>query len=129
MEARKLAAAQVVKQREDGIRAQAIGEGRKLERTEILHSIGKQHLSELSQVYKLEQERDARPTRTEYARHGIARLFQGALIGGLLVGATMVTFNLYAFDRMADTIARTTRQDVMTGAIVQAAQGREEPRR
>ena len=89
-DAQKEAARAAIKAREDGIRANAIKQGRVLERADLLQALGKQTLEEASQTAQLRAERDARPTMEQYGRHGMARLYQGVAIGAAFGAALTV---------------------------------------
>jgi len=120
------AARAAIKQREDGIRAQAIGEGRKLERADILKTVGAATIEEISLLEQVRFEHaaqlqayEARWEREE-AKHGRHRFWQGITLGSIIAGLGWGAFQLYTFNAISETIAQTTRQDVMTGAIVRA---------
>src|SRR5690606_23005811 len=75
-------------QREQGIRAQAVKQGRELERAEILRALGVQRLEDASTSAQLRAERDARPTAAEEIKHAKAARREG-IIMGVILGAIL----------------------------------------
>ena len=118
-QADKLAQAkQAQKQREDGIRAAAIKQGRSLERAEIFATLGAQTVEEASQLAQIRAERDARPTQAEELKHGRHRFYQGAVVG-IVAGALLACVAIFTMQRVIwDTAARSFREQAMTGAIL-----------
>lgn len=115
----KLAQAKLAqKQREDGIRAAAIKQGRQLERQELLQALGVQKLEDASELAQIRAERDARPTRAEELKHGRHRFYQGA-VAGIVAGALLACIAIFTMQSVIwDTAARSFREQAMTGAIL-----------
>ena len=115
----KLAQAKLAqKQREDGIRAAAIKQGRQLERQELLQALGVQKLEDASELAHIRAERDARPTQAEELKHGRHRFYQGAVVG-IVAGALLACVAIFTMQRVIwDTAARSFREQAMTGAIL-----------
>lgn len=122
-QAERIAAAkQAQSNREQGIKAQAIGEGRKLERTDILKALGAQTLKDASWVEILVKERDARPTREEERKHVRGALGWGMLWGAVM-GAALATIALFAMQgAIWDAAVRSFSQQAMTGAIIRSGE-------
>lgn len=109
-------------QREQGIRAQAIKQGREAERNDILKALGVQRIEDASTSAQLRAERDARPTRDEELKHGRHRFYQGGLLG-VCIGAMLASALIFAMQGMIwDTAARNFREQAMTGAILRAGE-------
>ena len=115
-----------IKAREDGIRAQAIRQGREAERKEILQALGVQRLEEASQLAQLREERDARVTLQEEAKHGKAAYWRGFTIGGVIIGSIVGTaLALYAaaiINPAFDAAGRIRAQSDITDALVRSQQ-------
>lgn len=113
------------KAREDGIRAQAIKQGRQLERAEVLQALGVQRIEDASDLERVCAERDARPTVSEERKHGRHRFYQGAVVG-IVAGALLACMAIFTMQRVIwDTAARSFREQAMTGALLSTQQ---EPR-
>ena len=56
----------------------------------------------------------------EERKYGAGKFYLGLAVGIVTAGLGWGAFQLYTFNAISDTIAQTTRQDVMTGAIVRA---------
>lgn len=94
-------------QREAGIRAQAYGEGRKAERSDIFKAAGAKTLEDLSMLSKVTEQHKAemeRHTRTVGKAAHRDGLFHGVLIGSALV----VTLALGAFVILKETVILNT---------------------
>lgn len=117
-DAQRLEALARVKQREDGIRAAAIKQGRQLERQELFQALGAQSLADASHLNQIRAERDARPTRAEELKHGRHRFYQGA-VAGIVAGALLACIAIFTMQSVIwDTAARSFREQAMTGAIL-----------
>lgn len=106
------------KAREDGIRAQAIKQGRQLERAEVLQALGVQRIEDASDLERVCAERDARPTVSEERKHGRHRFWQGATVGvitGMIAASLLI---LFMQGLIWDTAARSFREQAMTGALL-----------
>lgn len=109
-----------IKAREDGIRANAIRQGREAERRELMEALGAQTLADASQVAQIRKERDARPTHAEEAKHGRFRFYQGGFLGliiGMSIAAIIASLLLQESFRQA---ANYGREMTMTGALTQS---------
>ena len=119
---RLVRAKQVQSAREQGIRAQAVKEGRQAREREILATLGTQTLQDASQLTQLRQERDARPTAQEEAKHGRHRFYQGATLG-LIIGAALGCLAIFSMQGVIwDTATQAFREQAMTGAILSAGE-------
>lgn len=125
-----------LKQHDDAIKANAIKQGRALERAEqekAIAALKAAHATELAvltanhtgeiagmrQAHEVELARTARRERA-VGHHRAAWVYGiPSLIVGLLSG---VGLTYWAADRAADTLARNFREQAMTGAIIQATQ-------
>jgi hypothetical protein len=117
-EATRAAALAKVKAREDGIRAQAIRQGREAERKDMLQALGIQRIEEASQLAQLRAERDARPTAGEEAKHGRHQRWLGFAIG-VPAGMILACGAIFAMQGIIwDTATRSFREQAMTGAII-----------
>jgi hypothetical protein len=117
-QATREAALAKVKAREDGIRAQAIRQGREAERKDMLQALGIQRIEEASQLAQLRAERDARPTVGEEAKHGRHQRWLGFAIG-VPVGMILACAAIFAMQGIIwDTATRSFREQAMTGAII-----------
>jgi hypothetical protein len=117
-EATRAAALAKVKAREDGIRAQAIRQGREAERKDMLQALGVQRIEEASQLAQLRAERDARPTAEEERKHGRHQRWMGGLYG-YVFGALSATLVILFMQRVIwDTSIQSAREQAMTGAII-----------
>lgn len=124
-QAAQLSAAQKLKQREDGIRAAAIKQGRQYERADMLKALGVKALEDASQLAQIRAERDARPTPTEEAKHGRHRFWQGmamGLSGGVAIGSAMVALAFaWSMRESFDNAAQYGSRMVVSGAALQGA--------
>jgi hypothetical protein len=117
-EATRAAALAKVKAREDGIRAQAIRQGREAERKDMLQALGIQRIEEASQLAILRAERDARPTAGEEAKHGRHQRWLGFAIG-VPAGMILACGAIFAMQGIIwDTATRSFREQAMTGALI-----------
>ena len=117
-EATRAAALAKVKAREDGIRAQAIRQGREAERKDMLQALGVQRIEEASQLAQLRAERDARPTTGEEAKHGRHQRWLGFAIG-VPAGMILACGAIFAMQGIIwDTATRSFREQAMTGALI-----------
>ncbi len=117
-EATRAAALAKVKAREDGIRAQAIRQGREAERKDMLQALGIQRIEEASQLAQLRAERDARPTAGEEAKHGRHQRWLGFAIG-VPAGMILACGAIFAMQGIIwDTATRSFREQAMTGALI-----------
>jgi hypothetical protein len=117
-QATREAALAKVKAREDGIRAQAIRQGREAERKDMLQALGVQRIEEASQLAQLRAERDARPTVGEEAKHGRHQRWLGFAIG-VPAGMILACGAIFAMQGIIwDTATRSFREQAMTGAII-----------
>jgi hypothetical protein len=92
------------------------------ERASLLTKLGAQTLEEASQLATLRQERDARPTASEEAKHGRFRFYQGVAVGGIVFSA-ITCLAIFAMQGVIwDTAARSFREQAMTGAILSAGE-------
>jgi hypothetical protein len=107
-----------IKQREDGVRAAAIKQGRILERQEIFQALGAKTVEDASQVAQLRSERDARPTLSEEMKHGRFRFWQGVAFGGVIFSVFTATVIFVMQGVIWDTAARSFREQAMTGALL-----------
>lgn len=123
-EARQAEARAKIKAREDGIRANAIKEGRTLERRDLLARLGAQAIEEASQLAILRKERDERPTRAEEAKHVRGAMGWGMLWGAILGAAIMCAAIFIMQGVIWDTAARSFREQAMTGAMLSSQQER-----
>lgn len=111
-----------LKQHDDAVRANGIKEGRKLERNEILASIGAESVNDFSQLAILRAERDARPTQREEAKHGWARLWQGIALGSILGFTAAIIVGSLTLGSAFDQARQYGAGMVAVGAATQAAQ-------
>ncbi len=117
-QATREAALAKVKAREDGIRAQAIRQGREAERKDMLQALGIQRIEEASQLAQLRAERDARPTAGEEAKHGRHQRWLGFAIG-VPAGMILACGAIFAMQGIIwDTATRSFREQAMTGALI-----------
>lgn len=123
--AQRLAAAKEAQaNREKGIHANAVKQGRIAERTEILTQLGAQTLADASQAAQLRAERDARPTLNEERKHGRHRFWQGIAVGAAICAPLVALIILTMQSVIWDTAARSFREQAMTGAVLSGQQER-----
>jgi hypothetical protein len=107
-----------IKAREDGIRANAIKQGRELERKEMFNRLGVQRYEEASQLNQLRAERDERPTPDAERKHVRGALGWGMLWGFITGGAFATIVIMLMQGIIWDTAARSFREQAMTGAML-----------
>lgn len=115
---------QAAERTKQAIRAQAIGEGRKLERSDILTQLGAQTVADASQINRLTKERDERVTSREEAKHGRFRFYQGAALGTVMGACLMLAAGALMVGEIFKQASQYGREMAVTGAI---AQGVNEP--
>lgn len=120
-EARQEAARIKLKQHDDAVRANGIKEGRKLERNEILASVGAESVNDFSQLAILRAERDARPTLNEEAKHGWAKFWQGTTLGVALGAALVLAVGSLTLSSAFNQARQYGAGMVAVGAATQAA--------
>jgi hypothetical protein len=103
--------------REKGIHANAVKQGRTLERADVLKALGAQTLADASQTAQLRAERDARPTADAMA-HAKKAAHRAGVVWGLaygfaaclVVGALWMLIGAEMFGRNATTGSMIARQ-------------------
>lgn len=111
-----------LKQREDAIRANAIKDGRKKERDEILATLGAKTLDELTMLGQVKSELAAQ--HDMITRHAVrhARWFGGAIGAAVASIAVCAAFTFIILKMQADTMDQAQRiaaQATLVGAATQ----------
>lgn len=117
-----------LKQRDDAIRANGIKEGRKLEREEITATLGASALEEAGLLAAVRHEHEQAVValrasmEREERKHGKGQWWQGALIGGAVMGAGVAAgaalYTRSVIGNVFDAAAQMRAQSDITDAIV-----------
>lgn len=116
-QAAQLSASQKLKQREDGIRANALKQGYAQRDAHWHKALGVQSVDEAREITQLRE----RPTLREYHRHGMARAFQGVAAGMVLGGIIMFTAYTLSLGTSFIQAAEYGSRMVVSGAALQSS--------
>lgn len=123
-----LAAKRAQEQREQGIRANAIKQGRELERKEICEKAGVTVLDDISILHQIRVEHAAADQANELrwmreeAKHGKYKWWVGYAFGIATALPATAALILAMQGVIWDTAARNFREQAMTGAVLSAGQ-------
>ena len=118
-----------IKAREDAIKANAIGQGRKLERADATQEMARMSAAHTAAINATETafEKAVEKTGSLQRAIGYHKAAWQFGIAGAIVGAALACFAVFTMQGVIwDTAARSFREQAMTGAML-SSQGEREP--